>query len=89
MTPQYGHSCVGGIGGNDNLLFTRTDLARGTSVVDLAYKAPTAVCRAVVAFVIGTGGGPAGPDILLMVAGFGSTLEAKRTAGALSSILGS
>ena len=35
-TPQYGHSGVGGIGGNDNLLFTRTDFARGTSVVDLA-----------------------------------------------------
>ena len=53
--------------------------------MDLAYKAPTAVCRAVVAFVTG----PAGPDVLLMVAGFGSTLEANLTVGALSFILGS
>lgn len=83
MTPQYGHCCVGGMGGNDNLLFTRTDLAPGTSVVDLAYKAATAVCRAVVAFVAGAG---EGAGILLVVAGFGI---ANRTPGALPVILGS
>lgn len=88
MTPQYGHSGVGGTGGNDNLLFTRTDLARLTSVVDLAYKDPTAVCRAVVAFVTGTGGGPASLDSLLILVDFAGTLEAKRTVGALSFILG-
>ena len=70
------------------MLFIRTDLARGISVLDLAYRISRAVCRAVVAFVAGNGGGLTGPYVLLMVAGFGSTLESKRTAGALSFILG-
>ena len=87
MTPQYGHSLVGGIGGNDDLLFTTADL--GTSVVDLAVEAATAVCRAVVAFVTGTGGGRVGPDFLLTVADFDTTLGAKCTAGLLSITLGS
>ena len=73
------------MGGNDNLLFTSTDFARGTSVVDLAYKAATAVCRAVVAFVTGAGERTGA----LFVSGFGSGLGANRTAGALPVILGS
>ena len=88
MTPQYGHLSFDGIRGNDSLLFTRTDLARGTSVLNLAYRISKAVYRAVVAFVAGNGGGLTGPYVLLMVAGFGSTLELKRIAGALFFILG-
>ena len=74
------------MGGNDNLLLTRTDLARGTSVVDLAYKAATAVCRAVVAFVAGAG---KGAGILVIVAGFGIGLGANRTVGVFGFTLGS
>lgn len=87
-TPQYGHLSFDGIGGNNSLLFTKTDLARGTSVLNLAYKVTRAVYRVVVAFIAGNGGGLTGPHVLLMVAGFGSTLESKRIAGALFFILG-
>jgi hypothetical protein len=79
------HCPFGGMGGNDSLLFTRTDFARGTSVVDLAYRAATAVCRAVVAVVTGTGE----RICALFVSGFGNELDANRTAGALFITLGS
>lgn len=57
--------------------------------MESAYRAPTAVCRAVVARVMGAGGRPVGFDLSSMALGFGGTLEAKRTAEALFGILGS
>lgn len=86
MTPQYGHCGVSGTGGNDSVLFTRTDLVRGTSVVDFAKMATAAVCRAVVAFVAGAG---KVAGVLLVVAGFGNALGANRTMAVRSPVLGS
>lgn len=83
MTPQYGHSLVVGIGGNNNLLLTWTDLASKTSMVESAYGASTAIYRAVVALVVDTGA---------RVAAFGLSSvagapEPKPTAETLSGIL--
>lgn len=89
ITPQYGHSFVSGNGGNNSLLFTRTDFARGTSTEESAYRALTAVCRAVVAYVTGAGGIAVLFGILALSLGCGEMPEANRTLGAFSVIFGS
>lgn len=76
MTPQYGHSFVGGFGGNAEILSTMIDGDRGTSAAGSADDSLTTV-----SFVTSTGGGLAGPDVSFMVARSGST------PGALSSVL--
>lgn len=87
ITPQYGHSLVLGTGGKDSLLFTRMDLAWGASTIESAIKAWTAVCRAVVAYVLGAEGSSHCFGVLSVA--FVSNDPVKCTAETLSDTLGS
>ena len=74
MTPQYGQSLVVGTGGNDKLLFTVADLARGISHVESAYKARKAFCEAVLALFVGADRRPVVSDPSSMASDSSGTL---------------